>query len=80
MNESLAKQLHDLVKNYKISVADEINDTTRRVNTNLENMEDDINKLIVSIKPGEPGQILSSDENGKPKWINQNQDKPNEQQ
>lgn len=46
MNESLAKQLHDLIKNYKISVADEITDTTRRVNLDLTNMENDINKLI----------------------------------
>lgn len=46
MNETLAAQLHDLVKNYKISIADEINDTTRKVNINLENMELDINKLI----------------------------------
>ena len=46
MNESLAKQLHDLIKLYKISVVDEIVDTTRRVNTNLENMEIDINNLI----------------------------------
>ena len=46
MNESLAKQLHDLIKKYKISVADEITDTTRRVNLDMEIMEDDINKLI----------------------------------
>lgn len=46
MNDSLAKQLHDLIKLYKIGVADEIVDTTRRVNINLENMENDINNLI----------------------------------
>jgi flagellar capping protein FliD len=53
MNESLAKQLHDLIKNYKISVADEINDTTRRVNIDLENMENDINILIKENKTQE---------------------------
>jgi hypothetical protein len=46
MNDSLAKQLHDLIKNYRISIADEINDTTRKVNTNLENMEKDIQNIF----------------------------------
>ncbi len=46
MNESLAKQLHDLVKNYKISIADEINDTIRKVNKDIDHLEDDVKKLI----------------------------------
>lgn len=46
MNESLAKQLHDLIKNYKISVADEIIDTARRVDINLENLENDVKRII----------------------------------
>lgn len=50
MNDTLANQLHDLMKNYKICVADEINDTTRRVNTNLENMENDLKTLIENNK------------------------------
>ncbi len=46
MNESLAKQLHDLIKYHKVSVVNEIMDTTRRINIDFENMESDINKLI----------------------------------
>lgn len=30
-------------------------------------------RCVVKIKPGETGQILSTDENGKPKWINEDQ-------
>lgn len=46
MNESLAKQLHDLMRNYKISIADEINDTIRKVNDDLDNLENDVKELI----------------------------------
>lgn len=46
MNDSLAHQLHDLVKNYKINVTDEMNDTIRRVNIDFDNLENDVNKLI----------------------------------
>ncbi len=50
MNDSLAKQLHDLIKNYKISVADEITDSVRRVNIDFDNLENDVNILIENNK------------------------------
>lgn len=46
MNESLAKQLHDLIKNYKISIADEINDTIRKVNDDIDHLAEDVKELI----------------------------------
>lgn len=54
MNESLAKQLHDLIRNYKISIADEINDSIRKVNTDLDNLENDVKEIIekTDIKEG----------------------------
>lgn len=50
MNESLAKQLHDLIKFHKVNVVDEIVDTTRRVNKEIDDMELNINKLIENNK------------------------------
>lgn len=46
MNESLAKQLHDLIRNYKISIADEINDSIRKVNENIDHLEEGVKELI----------------------------------
>jgi hypothetical protein len=46
MNDSLEKQIRELMRTYRITFADQIQDLTRNINIDFDNLEDDVKEII----------------------------------
>ena len=56
MNKQLETQIRDLMRTYRITFADQIQDLIRNVNIDFDNLEDDVKEIIENNQTNQTNQ------------------------